>query len=75
MCSSDLARTYASPVSADGKVFLTDRNGNVVVIEEGTNLKILATNQVGEGVDATPALAGRQIFIRGEKHLFCFSNP
>ena len=33
-----VARTYASPVSADGKVFLTDRNGNVVVIEEGTKI-------------------------------------
>jgi hypothetical protein len=35
---------------------------------------VLATNDVGEGVDATPALVDREILIRGEKHLFCFEE-
>jgi outer membrane protein assembly factor BamB len=69
-----ISRTYASPVAADGRIYLTDRSGAVVVIEDSAELKVLATNEVGEGVDATPALVDRQILIRGEKHLFCFGE-
>jgi hypothetical protein len=69
-----VSRTYASPVAADGRIYLTDRGGSVVVIEDSPELKVLATNDVGEGVDATPALVDREILIRGEKHLFCFEE-
>ncbi len=66
--------TYASPVAAGGKVFLTGRSGTTVVIEDAETLKILSTNSVGETVDATPAPAGDELFIRGEKHLFCIAE-
>jgi outer membrane protein assembly factor BamB len=66
--------TYASPVAAGGYVYLTDRSGTTVVIEDASELKIVATNSVGEGVDATPAPVDDQLFIRGEKHLFCIAN-
>jgi outer membrane protein assembly factor BamB len=70
-----VTRTYASPVAASGRVYLTDRGGAITVIEDAAALKVLATNQVGEGVDATPAPVGNELFVRGEKHLFCFANP
>ena len=66
--------TYASPIAAAGRVYLTDRHGAVVVIADAPALEILATNMVGEGVDATPAAAGDALFVRGERHLFCFSE-
>lgn len=66
--------TYASPVAAGGHVYLTDRNGTTVVIHDGEKLDIVATNSVGEAVDATPAPVGNELFIRGEKHLFCIAN-
>lgn len=65
---------YASPVAAGGHVYLTDRNGTTVVIKDADKLKIVSTNTVGEGVDATPALVGKELFIRGERHLFCISE-
>jgi hypothetical protein len=61
-------------VAADGYVFLTARNGNTVVIRDSEKLEIVSTNSVGETVDATPALVDDQIFIRGEKHLFCIAK-
>lgn len=67
--------TYASPVAAGGRVYLTDRSGTVVVIEDSDKLKVLATNSLGEGVDATPAIADNEMFIRSAKHLFCISEP
>jgi len=69
-----VSRTYASPVAAGGNVYLTDRSGTVVVIEDGPSLKLVATNDMGEGIDATPAFAGKDLFIRGEQHLFCVSR-
>jgi len=70
-----VTRTYASPVAASGRVYLTDRGGAITVIEDAAELRVLATNQVGEGVDATPAPVGNELFVRGEKHLLCFANP
>jgi len=69
-----MSRTYASPVAAGGYVYLTDRSGTIVVIEDAPVLKVVATNDMGEGVDATPAFAGNDLFIRGERHLFCVSR-
>ena len=42
--------------------------------QKRTKLKVVAENDVGEGVDATPALAGDSLFIRGERHLFRFAD-
>jgi len=68
---SGLSGIYSSPVVADGKVFVTGRNGKTVVLQDGSDFKVLQSNDIGEPVDATLALAGDQIFIRGNKHLFC----
>ncbi|MEZ6130951.1 MAG: PQQ-binding-like beta-propeller repeat protein [Planctomycetaceae bacterium] len=65
---------YASPVAAGGHVYLTDRKGTTVVIRDSDTFEIVATNSVGETVDATPAPVDSELFIRGEKHLFCISG-
>jgi outer membrane protein assembly factor BamB len=66
---------YASPVAADGKLFLINTEGATSVLRAGRTWETLATGQIGEPVWATPAIAGDRLFIRGENHLFCFSNP
>ena len=71
---SGLREIYASPVAAGGYVFLTDRSGTTVVIKDSDEFEVVATNSVGETVDATPAPVGNQLFIKGEKHLFCIEN-
>lgn len=70
-----VARTYASPVAAAGHVYLTDRSGRITVIEDGPTLNVVAENDVGEGVDATPACDRDSLFVRGERHLFRFVRP
>jgi outer membrane protein assembly factor BamB len=62
---------YASPVAAKERIYFTGRDGTTVVIKQADKLEVLATNRVGEGVDASPAIVGKQLFIRGEQHLFC----
>ena len=69
-----LGTIYASPIAAGGYIFLTDRDGDIVVIKDADKLEIVAQNTVGETVDATPAPVGSELFIRGEKHLFCIGE-
>ncbi len=71
---SDLAGMYASPVAADGKIYFVGREGNTVVIKHGSEFKVLATNKLDDGFDASPALAGDEIFLRGRKHLYCIAG-
>lgn len=65
---------YSSLVGAAGKVYISGRNGATIVLEDGPELKILATNELGETIDATPAIISNELFIRGEKHLFCIAE-
>lgn len=69
-----LDNIYASPVAAGGHIYLTSRNGTTVVIKDAQTLQIEATNSIEETVDATPAPVDNQLFIRGEKHLFCIAE-
>ncbi len=69
-----LRQIYASPIAANDYIFLTGRSGTTVVIKDSPNLEVVATNSVGETVDATPAPVDNELFIRGEQHLFCVST-
>ena len=61
----------ASPVHADGKLYLLDNNGDTTVIEAGPQFKVLAKNPLSEPTQASMAVSGGRLFIRTEKHLYC----
>jgi outer membrane protein assembly factor BamB len=65
---------YASPIAADGKVFMVSASGKVTVLKAGAQWEILATNDLGEEVWATPAIAGSNLYIRTRNALYSFSN-
>ena len=66
-----IRRIYASPVGAAGRIYFVGRDGTTLVLRQGDKLDVLATNEIGEPVDASPALVGKQLFLRGSQHLFC----
>lgn len=70
----DIDMIYASPVAAAGKVYIAGRNGVTDVIKHGPEFEVLATNVLDEPIDATPAIVGKEIIIRGEKSLYCISE-
>jgi len=70
----ELGGVYASPVGADGKIYFTGRYGTTVVIEAGSEFKILATNRLDDQFHASPALSGKQIFLRGMRYLYCLED-
>lgn len=69
-----LANVYSSPVAAAGRVYLTARNGTTLVLQHGKQLKPLATNRLNDRLDASPALAGNQLFLRGRQFLYCLAE-
>ncbi|MBM4071931.1 MAG: serine/threonine protein kinase [Planctomycetes bacterium] len=71
----NLGEYYASPVAADGKIYVAGQNGFVVVLADGPNQKTLARNDMGgRQIIATPAIADGRLFIRTADTLFCISN-
>jgi outer membrane protein assembly factor BamB len=65
---------YGSPVAAAGRIYLASREGTTLVLRQSDKLEVLATNQLDDPIDASPALAGTQIFLRGEHFLYCIEQ-
>jgi outer membrane protein assembly factor BamB len=65
---------YASPVSAGGRVYIAGRNGTVSVLKDSAKLEVLATNELDEKFDCSPAVVGKQMFLRGKEHLYCIAT-
>jgi outer membrane protein assembly factor BamB len=62
----------ASPVAADGYLFLASEGGEVYVVKEGIEFQLVATNPVGELCMATPAIVDGMLFVRTRSHLLAF---
>ncbi len=63
---------YSSPVAGDGKVYIAAESGTLMVIEAGRKLNVLAQNELGERIMATPAIADGTLYIRTEQGLYAF---
>ena len=70
----DVSNVYSSPVGAAGKVYITGRNGVTLVLKRAKKLEVLAQNKLKDRLDASPALAGNQLFLRGRRFLYCISE-
>jgi hypothetical protein len=62
---------WASPVAADGKVYAANDAGTTTVVRVGDRPRILARNDLGEALLATPALAGGCLFLRSDRYVYC----
>ena len=60
----------ASPVAADGRIYLSSEDGDIFVVRSGPTFELIGKNPMGEPLMATPALAAGRMYVRGEKHLF-----
>jgi outer membrane protein assembly factor BamB len=64
---------YASPVGAAGRVYLLGRDGGALVLKKGDKAEVLATNKLDDRFDASPAIVGNQLFLRGKANLYCIA--
>lgn len=65
---------YASPVAADGKLYLASEEGKLSVLKAGPQWEVTAVNDLGEEVHATPALAAGRVFVRTRSAIYCFGT-
>lgn len=65
---------FASPVGADGRLYVTARDGTTVVLRHDRQNATLAVNHLDDSFSASPALAGRELYLRGERSLYCLAE-
>ena len=64
----------ASPVAADGKMYLSNEDGDMLVVRAGSTFQHIATNSLGELLMATPAFSGGVMYVRGASSLFAIGR-
>ena len=64
----------ASPVAADGKIYLSNEDGEILVVAAGRTFKHLSTNSMGELLMATPALSNGTMFVRSSTSVSAVSS-
>ena len=69
-----LGEYYASPVAADGRVYVANLEGTISVIESGGQWRVLAQNNLAEEISATPALANGRLYVRTRGAVYCFAG-
>jgi outer membrane protein assembly factor BamB len=65
---------YASPVAAEGRIYIVGREGKAVVLSAGAQPTVLATNALPDDFDSSPALVDGEMFLRGAERLYCIAE-
>jgi outer membrane protein assembly factor BamB len=71
---AELKEVYASPIYANGRVYLVGRNGTTVVLKSSDKFEVLAINKIDDKFDASPAVVGNELFLRGVTNVYCISE-
>jgi outer membrane protein assembly factor BamB len=67
------SQIYASPVAADGKIYVGTFEGKVVVLAAGGQWTVQQMNDLGEQIWATPAVADGRLYVRTKSKLYSFA--
>jgi outer membrane protein assembly factor BamB len=69
-----LNEVFSSPVGAAGRVYITDRTGTTLVLKNSPAFEVIGKNTLDDGIDASPAIVGDTIYIRGYKSLYAIGG-
>jgi outer membrane protein assembly factor BamB len=64
----------ASPITAGDRVYLTDQAGRTTILKAGSELDVVAANELGEMTWSSPALVGDRLVIRTVDHVYCIGQ-
>jgi outer membrane protein assembly factor BamB len=67
-------QVYSSPVGVADRVYCPGRNGMTVVLKNADTFEVLATNKLDDGFDASLAVIGDELYLRGNKFLYCIAG-
>ena len=66
---------YASPVAVGDRVYFASRDGEFLVARAGPTFEVLAESELDDRFDASPAIVGDTIYLRGRRNLYCIAAP
>jgi outer membrane protein assembly factor BamB len=65
---------FASPILVDGRIYIASDRGTVTVIKAGDSLEVLARNELGDPIVASPAISDNALYIRSSGQLWAFGE-
>ena len=69
-----MRRAYASLVGVNDRVYISGLGGTTLVIKNSSTYEVLATNSLEEGIAASPVIVDNELYLRGDKHLYCIAE-
>lgn len=69
-----IQNVFASLVGAADRVYIVSRNGATVVIKRSAKYELLARNRLSDSFSASPAVVGNELYLRGERNLYCIAE-
>lgn len=70
--AANSSNNRASPVYADGNIYLTARNGTIVVVKAGRKFEKVSETSLDDSITASPAIADGRLYLRSSKFLWAF---
>ncbi len=64
----------SSPVASGGRIYASNNDGETFVVKAGPKFELLATNELGERITASPAITGQRLIYRTDSHLYCIEE-
>ncbi len=65
---------FASPVAAAGRIYIAGQDGTTAIVKHGPVFELLGSSKLDDGFNASPALVDGEIYLRGNKHLYCIAE-
>lgn len=65
---------FASLVAAQDRIYVTGKKGTFYVIKAGPKFEVLAKNELDDNFEASPAIIGNHLYLRGYKNLYCIAE-
>ena len=69
-----IRNVYASPVGAANRLYITDRQGTTLVMSHADVPEMLAVNRLDDSFSASVAVVGGELFLRGQRSLYCIAE-
>lgn len=66
---------WASPLYANGLIYCFSQTGDIIVFKAARELEVVAENKLGDGFNASPAVAGESLILRSKSHLYRIQDP
>jgi outer membrane protein assembly factor BamB len=56
------------------RFYLASQDGTILVVKHGPTYEVLATNTLDDSFNASPVIVGNELYLRGQRHLYCIAS-